>query len=56
MEITVIGAKRRENAKKENVINNGKCHWEDKKEDKKLGGLAGSQKTFKSLDGIKDSL
>lgn len=23
---TVIGAKRSENAKKENVINNGKCH------------------------------
>lgn len=31
--------------------------WETrKKTEKKSGGLAGSQKTFESLDGIRDSL
>lgn len=49
-------AKRNENAKKENVNSNDKCNSGSKKKKKILGGLADSQKTFESLDGIRDNL
>lgn len=46
----------RKYAKKGNIINNGKCNSGDKKEKKRSRSLAGSQKTFESLNEIRDNL